>query len=235
MRLRPTLAGGVVALLALPAVASADPPPAFTQDLKKCYVSASEMQTEPIQIQAENFMPNAFVDIYIDNVRVQPPPGTAPPQANAAGQLAGAVNAPFIASGQRFFTLRLDEETHDPNIPPPTVSWTSKVTALSVTTSPSRPRTTSTRVRFRGRGFTNAFLPVYAHYVFKDKVRQTVRIAKPFGDCGQFSVRRRQFPFKHPHVGAWLVQFDQQAAYDPNASAYTRLKIVVSRKPGSRS
>ena len=56
-----------------------------------------------------------------------------------------------------------------------------------------------------------------------------------FGDCGQFSVRRRQFPFKHPHVGAWLVQFDQQATYDPNASAYTRLKIVVSRKPGSRS
>jgi hypothetical protein len=234
MHLRPTLAGGVVALLALPAVASADPPPTFMQDLKKCYVSASPTQTEQIQIQVKNFMPKALVDIYIDNVRVQPPPGTDPPQADAAGVLTGAVNAPFIASGQRFFTLRLDEETRDPNVEPPTVSWTTKVTALSVTTSPSRPRTTSTRVRFRGRGFTNPLLPVYAHYVFKDKVRQTVRIAKPFGDCGQFSVRRRQFPFKHPHVGPWIVQFDQQAAYDPNASAYARLKIVVSRKPGSQ-
>src|SRR5690348_9508794 len=162
MRLRPTLAGGLVALLAMPAVASADPPPAFTQNLKKCYVSASPTQTEPIQIQAENFMPNALIDIYIDNARVQPPAGTAPPQANAAGQLVGAVNAPFIASGQRFFTLRLTEETKDPSVKdPPTVSTTAKVTALSVTTSPSSPRTTSTRVRFRGRGFTNPFLPVY--------------------------------------------------------------------------
>ena len=236
MHLRPTLAGGVVALLALPAVASAaPPPPVFTQPLKKCYVSASPTQTEPIDIQAKNFMPSALVDIFIDDVKVQPPAGTAQPQANAAGELSGSVNAPFIASGQRFFTLRLTEESRDPNVEPPTVSWTAKVTALSVTTSPSRPRTTSTRVRFRGRGFTNPFMPVYAHYVFKDKVRQTVQIAKPFGDCGQFSVRRRQFPFNHPHVGTWIVQFDQQATYDPNASAYTRLKIVVSRKPGSKS
>jgi hypothetical protein len=115
------------------------------------------------------------------------------------------------------------------------VSATAKVTALSVTTSPSRPQTTSTRVRFRGRGFTDRLQPVYAHYVFNDKVRQTVRIGKPFGDCGQFSVRRRQFPFKNPHVGSWIVQFDQAPDYNPNALAYTRLKIVVSRKPGSRS
>jgi hypothetical protein len=108
------------------------------------------------------------------------------------------------------------------------------VTALSVTASPSKPRNTSTRVRFRGRGFTEPFTPVYAHYVFKDKVRETVRIGKPFGDCGQFSVRRRQFPIKHPHVGTWIVQFDQEQAYNPKAIAYARLKIVVSRKPGSQ-
>jgi hypothetical protein len=237
MHLRPSLAGAVVALLAMPAAATAQsPPPAFKQDLKKCYVSASPTATEPIDIQAENFMPNAFVDIYLDEVRVQPPPGTDPPQADAAGELSGSVNAPFIATGQRFFSLRLTEETTDPSVKkPPTVTATSKVTALSVTTSPSRPRTTSTRVRFRGRGFTDRLQPVYAHYVFKDKVRETVRMAKPFGDCGQFSVRRRQFPMKHPHVGAWIVQFDQEQAYNPNALAYTRLKIVVSRKPGSRA
>jgi hypothetical protein len=235
MRLRPSLAGAVVALLAMPAAATAAPPPIFTKPLEKCYVSASPTQTEPIDIQAAQFMPKALVDIYIDDTKVQPPLGTAPPQANAAGELMGSVSAPFIASGQRVFTLRLTEETSDPTVVPPTVSATSKVTALSVTSSPTRPRNTSTRVRFRGRGFTNRLLPIYAHYVFNGRDRQTVRIGKPFGDCGQLSVRRRQFPFKKPHVGTWTVQFDQELTYNPNASAYTRLKIVVSRKPGRKS
>ena len=64
---------------------------------------------------------------------------------------------------------------------------------------------------------------------------ETVRIGKPFGDCGQFSVRRRQFPFKNPRTGAWTVQFDQEQAYNAKALVFTRLRIVVTRKPGSRS
>jgi hypothetical protein len=235
MHLRPSLAGAVVALLGMPAVATAaPPPPVFTQPLKKCYVSAAPGQTEPIAIEAGQFMPGAAVDITIDDVLWQPPPGGTPPTADANGNLTGSVSAPFIASGQRFFTLRLTEKRSDPNADAPTVSATSKVTALSVTASPSKPRNTSARVRFRGRGFTDRLTPIYAHYVFKDRVRETVRIGKPFGDCGQFSVRRRQFPFKNPHVGIWTVQFDQEQAYNPNALVYTRLKIMVSRKPGSR-
>jgi hypothetical protein len=238
MHLRPSLAGAVVALLAMPAaaaIAAPPPPPVFTKALLKCYVSASPTQTQPIEIQAAQFMPMAPVDVFIDNVKVTPPPGTFPPTANAAGVLEGSVSAPFIASGQRFFTLRLAEQARDPAVIPPSVSATSKVAALSVTASPSKPRTTSTRVRCRGRGFTNRLEPIYAHYVFKKRARQTVLIAgKPFGDCGQFSVRRRQFPMKRPHVGTWTVQFDQEQAYNPKALAYTRLKIVVSRKPGRR-
>jgi len=231
MHLRPSLAGAVVALLAIPAAASAAPPPPTLAPLAKCYVSAAPGQTQPIDIHGANFMPGALVDIFIDEVHVQIPAGGNPPQADANGELDGSVSAPFIASGQRVFTLRLTEHDNAAG----TVSTQSKVTALSVTSSPSRPRNTSTRVRFRGRGFTDRLTPIYAHYVFNNRVRETVRIGKPFGDCGQFSVRRRQFPFKNPRVGAWTVQFDQEQAYNPSALVYSRLKIVVSRKPGSRS
>jgi hypothetical protein len=236
MRLRPSLAGAVVALLAMPAVAAAaDDPPAFTKELKKCYVSAAPGQTEPVEIQAHNFMPKALIDVYLDDVLVATPAGAEPPTADANGELKGFVSAPYNATGQRFFTLRLTERTKDPTVPGPSVSARSKVTALSVTSSPTRPRNTSTRVRFRGRGFTDRLSAIYAHYVFNGRERQTVRIGKPFGDCGQFSVRRRQFPFKNPHVGTWTVQFDQEQAYNPKALVFTQLKIVVTRKPGSRS
>jgi hypothetical protein len=232
MHLRPSLAGAVVALLAMPAAATAaPPPPAFTQALKKCYVSASPTQTEPVEIQAANFMPFAPVEVLIDNAIVPIPAGATQPTANANGVLEGRVSAPFIASGQRFFSLRLREQNNQDA----TVETSAKVTALSVTSSPVKPRTTSSPVRFRGRGFTDRLTPIYAHYVFKDRVRETVRIGKPFGDCGQFSVRRRQFPFKNPRTGAWTVQFDQEQAYNPKALVFTRLKIVVTRKPGSRS
>jgi hypothetical protein len=236
MHLRPSLAGAVVALLAVPAAATAaSPSPAFAQALKKCYVSAAPGQTEPIDIRANNFMTFAPIDIFIDDVPATLPPDSNPPTADANGELVGSVFAPYMASGQRFFTLRLTERSKDPAVPGPSVSARSKVTALSVTSSPVRPSSTSTPVRFRGRGFTDRLTPIYAHYVFKNRVRETVRIGKPFGDCGQFSVRRRQFPFKNPHTGNWTVQFDQEQAYNPKALVFTRLKIVVSRKPGSRS
>jgi len=232
MRLRPSLAGAVVALLAMPAAAAAaGDPPAFAKELKKCYVSAAPGQTQPVEIEANNFMPLAPIDVYLDEVLVPTPVGSAPPTANANGELKGAVSAPYIAAGQRFFTLRLVEHNNQQAA----VQMRSKVTALSVTSSPTRPRNTSTRVRFRGRGFTDRLSAIYAHYVFNGRERQTVRVGKPFGDCGQFSVRRRQFPFKNPHVGTWTVQFDQEQAYNPKALVFTQLKIVVTRKPGSRS
>jgi len=225
MSLRPSLAGAVVALLAAPAAASAAPTIALD---KPCYVSASQSLTEPVNIVATGFSSYAVVDVYLNDVQQMQDPR---PMTDINGDLKGAISAPFVASGQQFFMLRLAEQKNPANA----AVASAKVTALSVTSSPVAPRTTSSRVRFRGRGFTNRLLPIYAHYVFKDKVRKTVRIGKPFGDCGQFSVRRRQFPIKHPHTGIWMVQFDQQPTYNPTAPIYTRLKIVVTRKPGHRS
>src|SRR3954465_3172532 len=102
MRLRPSLAGAVVALRAMPAApAAAADPPAFTKLLKKCYVSASPMSTEPVEIHAAYFMPLAPGDVYLDNAGGAPPPGTNPPIADANGLLDGQISAPYIASGQR--------------------------------------------------------------------------------------------------------------------------------------
>jgi hypothetical protein len=229
MHLRPSLAGAVVALLAAPAAASASP--TVTLD-KKCFVSASPDAREPVSIHGHYFMPKALIDVYIDNTFQAPTDAANPPTADANGDLEGSVSAPFVASGQQFFTLRLAEHNGNPD---GVVEVRAKVTALSVTSSPVTPRTTSSSVRFRGRGFTNPLNPIYAHYVLGDKVRQTIQIGKPFGDCGQFSVRRKQFPMKNPRTGTWYVQFDQEATYNPKAPVYTRLKIKVTKHPRPRS
>jgi hypothetical protein len=146
------------------------------------------------------------------------------------------VKAPFIESGQRTFTLRVQESANADN----TVSATSKVTRLSVEQSPAKA-STADRVRFRGRGFTTRVagpvpgttvpVPVYAHYVFGGKSRKTVRIGTPTGDCGLISSKRKQFPFKKsPQVGVWTIQFDQDAAYNPKAAVRVPLTIKVRRE-----
>ena len=94
---------------------------------------------------------------------------------------------------------------------------------------PSRAATRA-RVRFRGRGFTEPTRAIYAHYVFAGRSQKTVRIGMPEGDCGLFSVKRRQFPFKKsPRIGVWTIQFDQEKTYNPKASTRVPLPVRVRR------
>ena len=106
------------------------------------------------------------------------------------------------------------------------------MTALEVSSSPANAPT-SAKVRFRGRGFidpNNPLNPIYAHYVLNGKVRATVTIGKPRFDCGQFSVRRPQFPMKHPKPGVWTIQFDQQKTYSPQPPLFATLRAHVTSK-----
>ncbi|WP_028057491.1 hypothetical protein [Candidatus Solirubrobacter pratensis] len=222
MHLRLSLAGAVVAVLATPAAAFAIPD--FTLD-KTCYVSARPDEREPVTINASGFAGNTRMNVFVDEVSQAP--ADSLPQTDGLGNLSGSVQAPYVDSGQRLFTLRLAEARDNGQM----ATHVAKVTALSVTQSPSTPATTSSRVRFRVRGLTDKLAPVYAHYVFKGKVRQTVRLGKPYGDCGLLSVRRRQFPFKNPKPGRWWIQFDQEQAYNPQARLYTKLKVEVTKKP----
>ena len=66
------------------------------------------------------------------------------------------------------------------------------------------------------------------------KLRKTVRLARPSGDCGTFSVRARQIPIAHPHVGQWTVDFDQRHRYaGALPPVRDRLIITVRRIPRS--
>jgi hypothetical protein len=108
----------------------------------------------------------------------------------------------------------------------------SRVTRFSVEQVPKSAKTND-RVRFRGRGFTRP-QPVYAHYVFGGRSLRTIELGMPKGNCGMFSVKRRQFPFKRrPRVGSWTIQFDQLPYFDPNASERVPMTIKVKRAPKS--
>lgn len=205
----------VLAALAAPAAA------AQIDELKPCYVSAGRMEDrrESIDVHGTGFSPDAVIDIYVDGVLV-----LSDGRTNAVGEVMGQVKAPYQSRGEREFTLTVAERDNPVNV----VTVTSRVTALRVTLTPREARP-SRRVRFRGRGFTGD-APVYAHYVYGDAVRKTVRLARQPSACGAFDVRRRQIPIDSPRVGDWTVQIDQQQDYTAEpTSNWVRMLIAVRR------
>lgn len=208
---------------ALAAAPAARATPSLRRPLKPCYVSAQPTDRQPVTVDAGGFDPFARVSVALDGAPA------ASWLANATGGLRRQLPAPWIAAGERPFRLQLSE----PGNPANTLSVTSKVTALSVTLTPARARP-SRRVRFAGRGFTAA-RPVFAHYVFRGRLRKTVRLARPHGDCGTFSARARQIPVRHPHTGQWIVDFDQRRRYPGTLPPVRdRLLITVRRVPRSQ-
>jgi hypothetical protein len=216
---RPMILGAALAALhCVPASAQAPK----VDGLKPCYVSAGPLETqrEPVSVRATNFTKLSTVDILVDETL----------QATAAvdftGAVVGSVPAPFIASGQAPFTLRVAEKDNAMN----TASQMSLVTAFSVSQTPKVSKTKQ-RVRFRGRGFVDSTY-VYAHYLFRGIPRKTVQIAYPEGPCGTFDEKRRQFPFKRkPDRGTWTIQFDQVPNYDPRTKTKVTMNINVKRAP----
>jgi hypothetical protein len=214
---RLVLAAALGGPLAVPAVAAAAP---TLRPLEPCYVSAAPTQREPMLLRARGFTPNALVDITIDG---RPLSRGGRVQVDPGGAFQGTIPAPYRRAGERGFTVTLTEAENVAN----TVSRSSRVTALTVGVRPQQAAPTS-RVRFRGRGFTRR-RPVYAHYVYRGRVRRTVRMGRPRGACGTFSARRRQIPVR-ARTGLWLVQFDQLRRFtDPPKDVFVQLQIRVSR------
>jgi hypothetical protein len=219
------LARAVVAsaALALTAAVPAAAAPVL-QPLKPCYVSVDPATRENVLVRASGFTPFSLVDPLIDGSD-QVPDGV---RADAAGRVRGVVQAPYVASGERPFTLQLVERDR----PQDEVSASALVTALFVDISPARARP-SRRVRFTGSGFT-ARRAIFAHYVFGGRLRRTVRLAPSDGVCGDFSVRARQIPIDNPQTGRWTLQVDQQRRYSAQpASVAVRITIVVKRRPAA--
>jgi hypothetical protein len=225
----PAATGALLLALLVPAAAEA----ATIAPLKPCYVTASTNEgplQEGVAISASGFTPNSTVNLAVDGQQI-----AANLQTDAAGSLVldpQNVPAPFIPKGSREFSVTLTQTDNPAN----TVTATSLTTALRVTLKPRRARP-SKRIRFRGNGFT-ADKPVYAHYLYKGKVRKTVRMARKTSRCGGWRSHRPQIPVTDPKTGEWTVQFDQSKRYrspnDPNSGlrgVYVRVGISVTLVP----
>lgn len=194
----------VAAVLLLPGAAHA----AALTPLKPCYVTSTDevsgtIRQEPVLFSGSGFTPGGLVDLSLDGK----PQRTV--QADAAGALpAQALDAPYRRKGQRAFRLTATDRANLAN----TVEAVSNVTAYDVAITPSTAAPSS-RVRFRGRGFTQPGT-VYGHYLYGGKVRKTVTLSRrPAAPCGTFSVKRRQIPIRKPRLGQWTLQIDQERRY----------------------
>jgi hypothetical protein len=224
----PTIAvtGALLAVLALPAAANAAQ---LDQPLAPCYATTLDNTGSPIgeafTLPASGFTPNSAVDIAVDGTVVDEGVLT-----DANGALPGTTQyaAPYIPSGQRSFTVTITEQGNPANV----VTATAKTTALGVSVKPQQAKP-STKVRWKGRGFTASNGPIYAHYVYKGKSRKTVRMAVKPGLCGTFSKKSPQIPVASPGLGKWTVQFDQNKKFKTDdIGTYVRLQIRIFRKFG---
>jgi hypothetical protein len=201
--------------LAVPAAPAAA---ATLEPLKPCYVAAGEApaQLENMVVKGSGFAPNLYVEVLVDGrLILTTPTGTI-------GEFAGEIDVPYHAGGERPFTLTVRDPLGN------TATQQSRVTSLGASLRP-REAPPSQRVRFSGRGFT-APAPVFAHYVFRDRVRKTVRLTREASACGAFKVRRSQIPVPRPKVGDWTLQIDQQRRYSAEPdSNWVRLLIRVRK------
>ena len=229
----PAVSGALLIALLVPAGAEA----ATIQPLKPCYVTAGSegaQQTEGVPISAAGFTANSKVDLAVtlDGESYMTLAGLQTDPAGNLNVAAEQLGAPWVARGIHEFVLTLTEHANPAN----TVSASSKTTALGLGVKPRRARPSRT-IRFKGSGFT-APKAVYAHYVYKKKLKKTVRMVRRTGTCGSWIAHRPQIPVNDPKPGVWTVQFDQSRKYidaskEGNAldSVFVRLGISVTLVP----
>jgi len=224
LRMRLRLIVATTVLLLAPAAPAAAAP--VLEPLKACYQSLGQepRQRETVDLRAHGFTPLATVDVLVDGQ-----PALTGGTVDAFGDIRASVNVPYQADGERTFHVALVER----GVPANTVTAMAMVSDLTVALRPKEARSSS-RVRFRGRGFT-APSSIYGHYLLvrpdgTRRLRRTVRLARPAGPCGTFEVRRRQIPLHRPRTGLWVLQVDQQRDYAPDpASAKVEVEIRVTR------
>jgi hypothetical protein len=221
------VAGTLLVALAVPAGAQAVP---TIEPLRPCYVTAGTVDDpkgEGVLIRAQGFTPNAKVDLTVNGAPIN---GSMGLQVGETGLLTlKPFPAPFVPRGSAPFSVTLTEQNNPAN----TVTATAKSTRLGVKIRPKSARP-SQRIRFTGSGFTQD-KPVWAHYTRNGKQVKRVRIVRRPGECGTWSVRRRQFPMKHPAQGVWWVQYDQSKKYATGRkhrpAVRVRVKFTVTLVP----
>jgi hypothetical protein len=187
----------LLALWAAPASA------ATVEDLKPCYVSAgrADAERETITIRGTDFTQVSTVEVLFDGVLM----GSVP--TGSIGEFEIQLPAPFQRKAERAVVVTVRDGANE-------VVKTTRVTNLAMIVKPERAAP-SRRVRFRGRGFTQA-TPVFAHYLYGGREQRTVRLARrSTAPCGTFSVKRRLIPVENARTGRWTMQVDQKREYSP--------------------
>jgi hypothetical protein len=208
----------LLAAVALALALGASPAAAATlTPLKPCYVSNGPAtdQLEDVTVHGDGFVRSSTVEVLVDGV----PVASAPTDVN--GEFQVLIDPPYQISGERPFTVMVQDGVN-------VLAAPSRVTNLNVMMRPKRSAP-ERRVRFRGRGFTQA-APVFAHYLYGGKEQKTVRLARrSTAPCGTFDVKRRQIPIEDARTGRWVMQVDQKRAYSPQPDpVWVRLPITVA-------
>ena len=143
--------------------------------------------------------------------------------ADGFGNIDLRVNTPSITPLEfqaNVFLSATDQEQAKQGPPPPvTAQWLISVRNVFVppwelgTANPRKP------ARVFATGFTTATgRTLYAHYVLRGRLRETVAIGRLKGPCGDLTRRiKRQFPFRPVPAGFYLIKFDGTRRY-PNKS-----------------
>jgi hypothetical protein len=132
---------------------------------------------------------------------------------DANGTMQGAFSPPMLAADelQRTFSVGVASDTLSAQ-----TQFT--VTRLKANFTPSEGDPTKLKVRFSVAGFGLAAPDpdVYVHYITPGgRLKKTVRLGQATGQCGRITrtAKRRLFPFAHPSLGKWQLQFDTSETF----------------------
>jgi hypothetical protein len=199
----------LAAVLPLSLVAAAVPATAHAtavQTDRSCYLQTDRTN---VTVSGNGFAAGRPYTVLLDGQALRGATNTI----DGNGTMQGAFAPPMLASDEleRTFTVGVTSETLSAQ-----TQFT--VTRLKANFSPSEGDPTKLRVRFSVAGFGLAAPnpDVYLHYVTPGgRLKKTVRLGKATGQCGRIArtARRKLFPFAHPALGKWQLQFDTTKSF----------------------
>lgn len=222
---RSLLALATLAVVAVPATASADP--SVTTDAP-CYPAPYVGgDLAHVGFAVAGFPADTSLQV------VGGPEGTSDlgsVTADGAGAFAGQLPIDGLGDAPRVtFPLRVDTSP-DRLV---TASTSYVVTEHLVTVSPatSNPKR---KVAFRIFGFVGGGT-IYAHYAFtksdtKHPLVKTVRLGRLTGPCGDLTTKKvKQLPLAHPKKGVYEIQFDTSPTFKRQKGMYVTRTVYVPR------
>jgi hypothetical protein len=218
---------GCLSAAAVPAASSA----ATVSADRPCYAP-----NQPARITGDGYTPNGEVSLSF-NIRYangRGPSTILVTTADGAGTIDVGVRTPrlnLLQSPANVFLAATDQEQAKQG-PPPLVATQWQISVFNVAVLPweigiGNPRR---RAIYLATGFQLVDGKIlYAHYVYRGRLRKTAVIGRLRGPCGDFGIKRaRQFPFRPVRPGIYRIYIDATRRW-PNQSRGWFYRVRVSR------